>query len=263
MKKVLIIGVGSIGHRHLRVFNSTGRVDMAICETNAQLRQEIAERYGIQEAHSTLEEALVTPPDLAVICTPAHLHIPMAIQLATAGVDILIEKPLAISTQQISLLQEIVDQKELICGVAYVMRHHPVMRDILEIIETARFGTPLQYTLTSGQHFPHYRPAYRDIYYTSHATGGGAIQDALTHMMNAAHWLFGPATSLLCDASHLALQDVTVEDTVHALTRHGKLMGSLTLNQFQAPNESTLQINFERCSIRAEFHRNQWRQCDH
>jgi hypothetical protein len=42
---------------------------------------------------------------------------------------------------------------------------------------------------------------------------------------------------LVADVAHQVLPGVTVEDTVHLLTRHGRVRGSLTFNQYQAPNE--------------------------
>lgn len=257
-KKVLIVGVGSIGSRHLRCFLKTNRVRLAICDSDASLAESVAKRYGIDELHTSLEGALANPPDIAVICTPAHLHIPMGLQLAESGVDLLIEKPLSTSSDRVGRLTRTVSENHLTCGVAYVMRHHPCLRDVHKIVASGRFGAPLQLTLTSGQHFPYYRPAYRETYYANHNTGGGAIQDALTHMMNVSQWLLGPTTSLVCDADHLSLNGVTVEDTVHVLSRHNTTMASLTLNQFQSPNESTLLINFECGTIRIEFHRNHW-----
>ncbi len=261
-KKVLIVGVGSIGNRHLRCFLKTKRVRLAICDSDVALTESVAKRYGVKELYTSLENALENPPDIAVICTPAHLHIPMGIQLAESGVDLMIEKPLSTTCDNLVRLNRAVDDNHLTCGVAYVLRHHPCLIDVHKIVASNRFGAPLQLTLTSGQHFPYYRPAYREIYYADHKTGGGAIQDALTHMMNASQWLLGPTTSLICDADHLSLDGVSVEDTVHVLARHGNTMASLTLNQFQAPNESTLMLNFQRGTIRVEFHRNHWHFCD-
>ena len=58
-----------------------------------------------------------------------------------------------------------------------------------EAIHEGRFGRPVQLTLVAGQHFPTYRPTYRDTYYKDRAAGGGAVQDALTHHLNAVEWL--------------------------------------------------------------------------
>jgi len=112
---------------------------------------------------------------------------------------------------------------------------------------------------TTGQDFPFYRPAYRDTYYRDRATGGGAVQDALTHIINSGEWLVGPVDRLIADVGHQSLAGVEVEDTVHVLTRHGKVMGSFSLNQYQAPNESTITVTCERGTVRFENHNCRWR----
>ena len=76
-------------------------------------------------------------------------------------------------------------------GVAYVYRAHPALMEMKQALDHGRFGRPLQVVAVSGQNFPFYRPAYRQTYYADRATGGGAIQDALTHVVNAAEWLVG------------------------------------------------------------------------
>ena len=117
---------------------------------------------------------------------------------------------------------------------------------------------PLELVAVSGQNFPTYRPAYRETYYADRAAGGGAIQDALTHGINAAEWLIGPVNRVVVDAAHLQLDGVAVEDTVHLLTRHGPALGSFSLNQHQAPNENTITVVCEKGTVRCEFHNNRW-----
>lgn len=190
--RVLIVGVGSIGQRHVRCFQNTGRAEVSICELNASLREEVGRRYGIERSYSDLSAALAEPHDAALVAAPAHLHIPLSQQIADAGVHLLIEKPLAITLDGIELLQQTIAQRELVAAVAYVHRAHPVLAEMKQAIESGRFGRPLELVAVAGQHFPAYRPAYRDIYYKDHATGGGAIQDAMTHILNAGEWIAGP-----------------------------------------------------------------------
>ncbi|MDZ4849455.1 MAG: Gfo/Idh/MocA family oxidoreductase [Pirellulaceae bacterium] len=125
-----------------------------------------------------------------------------------------------------------------------------------QAIVEGRFGRPLTIIAQSGQYFPLYRPAYRDIYYNKRETGGGAVQDALTHVINAGEWLVGPVTRLVADIDH---QRVDVEDTAHVLTRHGSVMGCFNLNQHQSPNESTITVICTQGTARFEFHENRWR----
>jgi predicted dehydrogenase len=235
---------------------------MNIVEVNAALRESIAERYGIDHAYADLEAALVEPPDVAVICTPAHLHVSMAQRLVEAGVHVLIEKPLSTQVDGVERLQRTVAENKRVAGVAYVYRSHPHLLALREAIRSGRFGRPVELVAVSGQHFPTYRPAYRDIYYRDLATGGGAIQDALTHLVNAGEWLVGPIERVVVDAGHQVLDGVTVEDTVHLLARHGEVMASYNLNQHQAPNESTLTVVCTGGTLRWESHAHRWRWLD-
>ena len=256
--RLLAVGVGSIGERHVRCFLQTNRADVAICEINEPLRKMVADRYAIRSTFADLTDALHDAPHVAVICAPAHLHIPIATQLAEAGVHLLIEKPLSTGFEGIDRLFSLVGEKNLTAAVAYVQRLHPALAAMRAAIHSGRFGDPVEIIAISGQNFPFYRPAYRDIYYNNRATGGGAIQDALTHLMNAGQWLIGPMTELAADAAHQVLEGVDVEDTVHVIARHGLVMGSYVLNQHQAPNESTMTVVCRDGTARCEFHRNRW-----
>lgn len=259
---VLVIGGGSIGERHVRCFQRSGRAQVALCEPNDAVRERVASTYELENCWSDLEDAVVTPPQIAVICTPAHLHVEQALRLAECGCHLLIEKPLSISTAGLAELQQRVRERQLTAAVAYVYRVHPGLEALRAVLHGGRFGKPVQVVAQSGQHFPLYRPAYREIYYRDHATGGGAIQDALTHLVNAVEWLVGPATRVCADAAHQVLDGVSVEDTVHALTRHGPILGSFSLNQHQPPNESSLTVVAERGALRFEMHRHRWMWCD-
>lgn len=258
-KKVLVVGVGSIGERHLRSFQKTGRAKLSFCEINPELRKRISEEYGVEAAYDNLDDALADSPDVAVIATPAHLHIPMATQAAEAGIHILIEKPLSTSTEGIDTLIETVRKKGVVSAVAYVLHVFPVFAEARKAIRSGRFGDPVEIVLFCGQHFPTHRPAYREIYYNNRATGGGAVQDSMTHMLNAGEWIVGPVDRLVADVDHQVLEGVEVEDTVHLLTRQGNVMGSYTLNQYQAPNELYMKIICREGTVLIEPHQNRWR----
>jgi predicted dehydrogenase len=259
VKKILIVGVGSIGLRHLRCFQSTGRAELAFCETNEALRSKVAQEYEVERHYPSLDAALADSYDAAVVATPAPLHIPMATQLAQAGINLLLEKPLSTSMAGVDALRQLIDDRHLLAAVAYVYRVNPILGAMRDAIRSGRFGAPVEIIAVCGQHFPTYRPAYRDIYYRDRAMGGGAIQDALTHILNAGEWLVGPIDRLIADAEHQVLEGVNVEDTVHVLTRQGRVMGSFNLNQHQAANEITITVICERGVARFENHHNRWR----
>lgn len=256
---MLVVGVGSIGERHLRCFQATDRVDISICELNADLRQKIADRYSVQTQYADLDAALADPHDFAVIATPAHLHIPMARQAVEAGLDVFIEKPLSTNVSGIAELQKLLEEKQRKAAIAYVYRAHPALAAMKVDLDSGHYGKPVELVVVSGQNFPTYRPAYRDIYYKSHETGGGAVQDALTHSMNAGEYLVGPVKALVSDCGHQVLEGVNVEDTVHVITRQGSVMGSFSLNQHQPANESSITVICERGMLRFEYQKSWYR----
>jgi predicted dehydrogenase len=258
MHSILIIGCGSIGERHLRCFQNTGRCTVAGCDTNPALLSAMKEKYGVP-VFSTLDEALEKGRfDAVVICTPAHLHLPIALKLLPLGLHVFIEKPLAIDVALVPAVREAMTNAPGHVAVAYVYHLMPWMAGAREYLLKRELGKVLHVSSTSGQHFPTYRPAYRDIYYAKHELGGGAIQDALTHIVNAVEWLIGPCTRVYCDAAHQALEGVTVEDTVNVSARHGEVLVSYALTQFQAANENTVLIHCERGSVKIEIHERRW-----
>ena len=259
MHRILVVGTGSIGERHVRCMLKTKRAAVGICEINDPLRGEVAERYEIRESFVAVREAMKAQWDAAVIATPAHIHIPIALQLAGANVNLLIEKPLSTTTEGVESLMERVKKRGLVAAVAYVYRAHPALAAMKEALHSGRFGRPLQVVTTSGQNFPINRPAYREIYYADRATGGGAIQDAITHVLNACEWLLGPIDRLVADATHQLLEGVEVEDTVHLISRHGDVMGRHSLNQYQHADEMTITVVCSRGVLRFEMHEGRWR----
>jgi predicted dehydrogenase len=257
--QVVVVGAGSIGERHVRCFLATGRARVSFVEINPDLRAAVAARYPDTTARASLEAAIEQPPEAAVIATPAPLHVPQATQLVERGVHLLIEKPLSVSTEGVEALADLVAKRRVIAAVAYVMRAQPALAEMREAIVSGRFGKPLQLIAVSGQDFAFYRPAYAKTYYGHRASGGGAVQDALTHVLNAAQWLVGEMDRVVADAAHLAIEGVDVEDTVNVLSRHGDVVASYSLNQHQAPNETTITVVCERGTARFEIHNGRWR----
>ena len=258
LRSILIIGCGSIGERHLRCFKATGRCSVSACDQNPALLAAMQERYSVPVFES-LDAALAESHfDAAVICTPAHVHLPIALTLLGKEMHVFIEKPLAIDTALVPQVREAIQQARRFVAVAYVYHLMPWLLEARSFLGSGELGKILHVSSTSGQHFPSFRPAYRDIYYARHELGGGAIQDALTHIVNAVEWLIGPCTSLFCDAAHQSLEGVTVEDTVNVTARHGDVLASYAMTQFQAPNENTLLINGEHGSLKVEGHHQRW-----
>jgi len=272
----LIVGTGGIGERHLRCFQATGRASVSFCEANPERRKVIAERYGVK-SYSDLTAALAAEKfNAAVICTPAPSHPALATQCLVAGLSVLVEKPLSSSRDGLATLRQTLAAASGVLRVAYVYRSIPVIREARELVQSGEFGRVHQVTVEAGQNFPLFRPDFQRIYYARRESGGGAIQDYLTHMVHGVEWFVGPVVELACLAAHQVLPGVEVEDTANLICRHRDgTLSSFAINQFQAPNEVTLSFHAPKGSVRVELHRQrlgvmrtgaaewQWREVPH
>ena len=218
-RQILVVGCGSIGERHLRCLQKSGRTEVVACESSPTVLERMGQEYRVA-GFANFNEALNSQTfDGVVICTPAHTHIPLALTALRAGAALLIEKPLSTSLESIGELQQEIAKTKRFVAVAYVYHFLPAIAAAREFLQQGALGIPLQVSVVAGQHFPTFRPAYREIYYTRHETGGGAVQDALTHLINAVEWLVGPTNRIACEARHQALEGVEVEDTVSVSAR--------------------------------------------
>lgn len=251
---VLVLGAGGIGERHVRCFQQTTRATVFICEPNKARREEMAARYKTS-GFSSLEEALQNRKfSTAVICTPAPTHIPLAETCMEAGLHVLIEKPLATSLEGVDSLLETERKTQRVARVAYVYRSIPAVERAREIIQSGRLGVIKHIAAVSGQNYPTFRPDYRQIYYAKRESGGGAMQDVVTHLVHGVEWIMGPITDVACMAYHQVLEGVEVDDTVNLICLHeAGCLTSFALNQFQAPNESRILFHGEKASLSLEI----------
>jgi predicted dehydrogenase len=251
MSNVIVIGAGGIGERHVRCFQSVG-AHVGIVETNAERRGDVAARYRC-EAYASWEEARAAKDwQAGVVASPAPSHIPIALELAGAGLNVLIEKPLALDMAGVDELRRFDSVRKI--RIAYVLRHMELLLELKKRLDAGRFGRALTAEIVSGEDFSIARPDYARIYYARHETGGGAIQDILTHYSNAMDWLVGPVQEVTCMAANRKLTNVSVEDTVSCAARHeGGCLANYFVFQGQAPKEVSFTIHCETGSFKADF----------
>jgi predicted dehydrogenase len=255
---VLVIGCGSIGERHVRTFLSTGRAGVIACDNRPAIRQQMTASYGVESVADwtpVLQNPAVTS---VVIATPAASHVEIAMRCLETGRHVLIEKPLSLDLTDIDRLVAARDRAQRFAAIAYVLHFVPALQAARQFLLAGSFGPLRHIAVNTGQHFPFFRPAYREIYYRDRAQGGGAIQDALTHMANAVEWVAGPTSRVFCDAEHQVLDGVAVEDTVNATARNGTALVSYALNQFQAANDTRWDFHAETGSVRVEHNAQRW-----
>ena len=240
---IFIIGVGSIGERHLRNFLRIDGVRCSFAETNDEQRGKIAAELGAEGTFASWEEADLSDFDGVVICTPTDMHVPIMTQLVEADVPVLSEKPIAMKLDGIAELKQKIREKNAVTGVAFCMRHHPLMAEIKRRIDGGDLGTVRLAQSYSGQYWPRMRKGWPPEYAIRRETGGGAIPDHLVHSINLLEWFLGPTVSVSAFQRHMELPGINTEDYGTVIMRFaGGQVGQLTLCLFQRDLQARLQI---------------------
>lgn len=217
--RVLVIGCGSIGMRHMGNLKSLGIDDLIGFDTVADRREHAQQECGAR-LFDSLDAALRSSPDVAFITTPTHLHVPIALQAARAGCHLFIEKPLSHTEDGLNELIDIVQRNHLVTMVGCNMRFHHGPATIKRLLADGVIGRVVSATLDVGQYLPDWHPDedYRQRYSAHHSMGGGVILDGI-HEIDYARWLFGEVTEVFCYGGKLSSLDIDVEDSANILMK--------------------------------------------
>ncbi len=136
--RVGVVGVGSIGRNHARVYSEIQNASLAaVWDTNPAAAREAAARHKCRAVES-LDE-FVKLVDAASVATPTPTHHDIGMRLMEAGVDVLIEKPITESAEDAHRLVEGSIRLGRILQVGHIERFNPVLHVLEERIGTPRF----------------------------------------------------------------------------------------------------------------------------
>jgi predicted dehydrogenase len=240
--KMLVVGGGSIGARHLRNARDLGLGPLAVVEPDAERRGSVTTECHAR-GFATLEDGLAWRPEIAVIATPTGLHVPRAIQAARAGCHLLIEKPLSHAREGIETLAREIEQRRLIVLVACNVRFHPGPAAVKALLNEATIGTVVAARLQTGSYLPSWHPDrdYRQSYSASEGQGG-AILDC-SHEIDLALWFFGPAEVAGAASIPASSLGLVTDGLAEILLRHQSgVLSSVHLNFVQRDYRRCCQV---------------------
>ncbi|MBD3624952.1 MAG: Gfo/Idh/MocA family oxidoreductase [Rhodobacteraceae bacterium] len=241
--KVVAIGTGGIGRRHIRGYLETGRATLTLIEPDEDRRQAAAAEFKPEAAASDIAGIDLSDQDLAVICTPAHLHVQMMRECLAAGLPFLVEKPLAVTLDGVDEAIAEAKDRNVLARVGYIRRIAPEVLALKKEIASGKIGPIKLAYLNASQDFPRYRPDYRQTYYSRPDMGGGAILDAASHSFDLLIMLMGRPVTVGAMYDRMALEGSQTEDTCLVTIRfESGAMANLTINQFQKRNVSTAEF---------------------
>jgi predicted dehydrogenase len=252
--RVLVIGCGSIGKRHLGNLKALNAGEIFACDPRDDRRQEATTQFDVA-AWATLEDGWKREPNGAVIATPTSTHVDLALEAARRGCHLFIEKPVGHRLDGLDELLEIVSRRGLVTLVGCNMRFHPGLMKVKSLLEEKAVGHVVAARVEVGSYLPDWHPweDYRESYSALTHLGGGVILDAI-HELDYIRWMLGEVRTVACFSGRQAGLGIETEDTAGILLRFvDGAIGEVHLDYVQREYSRTCQIIGDKGTIRWDY----------
>lgn len=239
--KVLVIGYGSIGKRHIGNLSLFPDIEIIVC-TNRKTDNFLKEKKC--QLYSSLDKCIEQKPDVAFITNVTSQHIKTAIKLASAHIDLFIEKPLSNSMSNVNKLLKMVEKNHLVTLMGCHLRFHPCLKKIKELVSNNEIGTIVSIHAENGSYLPEWHPGedYELSYAGRKDMGGGTVLTNI-HEIDYLYWFFGNVKEVYSITGKFSDLKINVEDISSILLYFNRrVIGEIHLDYFQRPNTRTCKI---------------------
>jgi len=178
--RVLVVGLGGAGRRHLSLLRERGDVEAAALSASAAATEGVL---------GSRDEAAAWRPDAVVVANVTADHAATALWALGLGAHVLVEKPLAATAQDAARVAEAAAASGLRAAVGYNLRFHPALEAVRAAVAHGRVGRLLSVRAEVGFHLDLWRSASG---YAGRAAAGGGALLTLSHELDYVSWIAGP-----------------------------------------------------------------------
>ena len=240
----MIVGLGSIGKRHLRnilAIENTKKLEIIIY--SKQTKSYLSNHKNIK-IFDTLDKCLLEKPDVGFITNETVHHIPIAIKLAKVGLDLFIEKPLSNSISNLKTFSKIVKTKKLITLVGCNLRFHRCINEIKNLIDQKVIGDIISVKVECGTYLPDWHPNenYSKSYASRDDLGGGVVLTCI-HELDYLFWFFGETQEVFSMTGKYSNLKITASDLSAIILKFkNNIIAEVHLDYFQKPEARSCKL---------------------
>ena len=212
MKNFVIFGCGMISNIHAKAVESLENAKLlGCCDVNVEAAKTFSEKYGIK-CYENIDEILNDKNvDIVCICTPSGTHAELAIKFLNAGINVVVEKPMAINTKDCERIIEASEKNGAKIMVVSQLRTSPDIKRAREIVQTGKLGKLVLCDLYMKYYRSedYYKGSWRG---TLKMDGGGALMNQGIHGVDLLQYIVGPVKNIKSIVKTL-VHNIEVEDT--------------------------------------------------
>ena len=186
------IGILSFAHHHGEAYIANlRRIEgvelLGVADDDPIRGQRIAAQNLTQYFH-TYEDLLDAKPDGVIICTENNRHRPSVEMVASRGINILCEKPIATTLQDAQAIVDVCDKTGVLLMTAFPLRFSAPILEIKARLDNGDFGDIYCFNGTNQGELP---TKHRAWFIDPELAGGGAIMDHTVHLVDIMRWFTG------------------------------------------------------------------------
>jgi predicted dehydrogenase len=141
--RVVVVGTGMIAAVHVRAARAAGAEVLGVLGRNPERSAQVAAQLDVPTGYASLDDVIADRPDVVHVCTPNDQHHPQALAVIRAGINVVCEKPLAVSSEQARELEAAARDAGVVATVPFVYRFHPMVREVRAAIAAGDLGRVL------------------------------------------------------------------------------------------------------------------------
>lgn len=208
--KILVVGTGSIGQRHMNNLRTLGHEVHAYSE-----RLQSGVKHSLPDgvlAVDGLDQFHKTDFDAAIIANRTDQHITSAMKAMALCNALYIEKPLSANLQGVSQFHQECQQRNTVVEIGFMMRFHPNLIWIKTFLGSGQLGEVVHLRASVGQWLPDWRPGtdHRQGFGAFYRYGGGVTME-LIHEIDLIRWLMGGVDDVCAMQRHLKQLEIETE----------------------------------------------------
>lgn len=253
-KNAVVVGYGCIAPVHTDVLERCENAILyGICDCDTERLEMAKEKYDCK-LYSSYDDVLADKDvDVVHICTPHYLHAEMIIKAVECGKYVVVEKPVAISFDEINRVRKICKGREKnVCAILQ-NRFNACVKEMKRIIDSKEYGKVIcGKTALTWHRTPEYyaRGEWRGKWATE---GGGVVVNQAIHVLDLTEYLGGRFDEVEASIHNRTLKDcIEVEDTAEAIitTKDGARIVFYATNGYAKDSQFDIEIEFEKAKLR-------------
>lgn len=141
MLKAMVVGVGSMGRNHARVYRELPGVELvAVVDASEEAASRVGRSLGVPFYSSVADSLESCEPDLVSLAAPTSEHHRLASLLMGRGIHVLVEKPIASSLDEANDLVALAKKTKVVLAVGHIERFNPAVRELRKRLSEDQLG---------------------------------------------------------------------------------------------------------------------------